>query len=132
MIKRLAAALLLATAAPAAAEPFTLVIYESPQDLAARSDPERAPAYWASYAAFGEALAKEGAMIGGGAVETAATGGLVGRPAAEPLSYSGHFVIEAADLAAAVRWAERLPAARTGRVEVRRNVQMMAGSPPPR
>ncbi len=110
------------TAGPAAAEPFTLVIYETADDLAARTDPARAGAYWSGYGQFAQSLGP--LLLGGGAVEPVATGRAVGRPLPGALTFSGSFVVDAADLDEAQRLAERLPAAKTGRVEVRRNVAM--------
>jgi len=124
---------------PALAAEYTLVVYESQSDFAARTDPARAQAYWASYAAFGEAAQKAGIMRGGSPLEPAVDGGVVSpapeagkikrlkaAPPTGPLQISGYFVIEAKDLDEAMDWASRLPAARSTRVEVRPNIAMMA------
>jgi hypothetical protein len=61
-----------ALAAPAAAEDFTILIYEPAQELALRRDSGPAgQAYWAAYAAYAGELAKAGAVRGGAALQTA-------------------------------------------------------------
>jgi len=37
---------------------YTMLIYETPADLSARTDPEQAPAYWAAYTGYSQALAE--------------------------------------------------------------------------
>lgn len=114
----------------AAAESYTLFIYETNADIALRADTEKAPAYWAAYAAFSQQLEQAGVLRGGAALqpdELAHTVRLTdGKPqiqagaharSREPLG--GYFVIDVADLAAATAWAEKAPGAATGAVEVR-------------
>jgi hypothetical protein len=114
-----AAALL---AAPALAEPFTLMIWETPEDIALRTDTtEAGQAYWGGYMAFAEAAGAAGVLRGGSALMTEA-GRIVtigATPAAPgPLLLGGYFQIEVPDLAAARAWAAKLPAAATGAVAI--------------
>lgn len=103
----LLAALLTSTAA--VAEPFTLFVFESPAELARRADPGAdGQAYWKEYADFGARLQAAGAIRGGSPLAPAA--GL----AAGELPLGGYFIIEAADRAAAERWAAEAPASRRG------------------
>lgn len=103
---------------------FALLIYQTNEDLARRSD----PAYWAPWPDYGRALREAGAMLGGEALQpadTAATVDLVtgavqdGPFADAKEQLGGFFLIKATDLKAACVWAARMPAAPGRRVEVR-------------
>jgi hypothetical protein len=114
-----AAALL---AAPALAEPFTLMIWEAPEEIALRTDTtEAGQAYWGGYMAFAEAAGAAGVLRGGSALRTDA-GSIVtvgGSPATGgPLLLGGDFQIDVPDLAAAQDWAAKLPAAGTGAIAI--------------
>ncbi len=111
-------------AAPAAAGEYTLFVYETPTDFAARTDPAKAPAYWASYKAFSDAAGAAGVLRGGAPLLPPATGTATGPMRAAPAKaqLSGYFVVEAPDLAAATAWAKKLPAAASTRVEIRPNL----------
>jgi hypothetical protein len=102
MLLALAAAPVAATAAE-----YTIMIYERPAQIALRESrtPEGA-AYWAAFAAYGEQMTAAGIMRGGAALVTTPAQGL-GAP-------SGHFLIEAPDLAAAEAWAARAPSVARG------------------
>ncbi|WP_448658750.1 YciI family protein [Sphingomonas sp. CJ99] len=113
------AALIMAGIGVARAEPFTLTVYETADQLALRSDAgEPGRAYWGSYAAAGDAMAKSGIMRGGAALVPVAA------PKSGELTLSGYFIIDVKDRAEAEAWALKLPAARTGRVDVRAHVPM--------
>jgi hypothetical protein len=113
-------ALFALTTAPALAEPFVLLIHEAPEQLALRTDPgPDGAAYWAAYADFGREAAAAGIMKGGAAMIPAPVAVAGSMDAAGPLTLGGYFLIDVADAAAAQGWAEKLPAARTGAVEVR-------------
>lgn len=118
------------TASLAQAEQFTLLIYETKADLAARTDKEKAPDYWAAYGGFAKALADAGVMRGGtalpgnaGSKTVRTTAGKIAATdapvAASELELGGYFIIEVADLAAAVDWARKVPGIATGAVEVK-------------
>jgi hypothetical protein len=109
-----------ALAAPAAAEDFTILIYEPAQELALRRDSGPAgQAYWAAYAAYAGELAKAGAVRGGAALQTAPD------PAGPRLS--GFFMISAPTHAAGGSLAAAAPTHRRGgRVELREQLPAMA------
>jgi hypothetical protein len=111
-------------APPAFAEPFVLVIYETPEQLALREDQGAAGhAYWGSFAAFGTEAKTAGILRGGAAlipVPTATIGTL--EPGA--LTFSGFFQIDVPTAQDARLWAQKVPAAATGAVEVRSTVKL--------
>lgn len=106
--------------APALAEPFVLLIHETPAQIALRADAGAAgQAYWAAYADFGKAAAEAGVLRGGAAMVPQPVV-QVGQPVAPgALVLGGFFLIDVADATAAADWAARLPSATTGGVEVR-------------
>jgi hypothetical protein len=95
-----------------------------------RLSPAEQQAGMAAYAAYTEALAKAGALVGGNrlqGVDTATTVRLAdGKPLVQDGPYAeareqigGYYLIEAADLDAALAWAARCPGAGHGTIEVR-------------
>ncbi len=116
----------------AAAEPFTIFIYESDQELALRNDATpKGAAYWSSYGAFAAEAQKAGVLRGGSALYGAGEIRTVhvrdGKPvttqatyAASPMKLGGYFQIDVADMDAAIAWAAKVPSASTGAVEVRK------------
>lgn len=109
---------------------FAILAMESPDDYAARTDPQQAEGYWASWAGYVAALRESGVMaaaaglqppdiattlrVRGGSVE------VQDGPFADVKEHlGGVFVIEVDDLDAALLWASRCPAAERGSVEVR-------------
>ena len=84
----------------------------------------------AAYQAYGEALTKAGALVGSNRLQPAATATTIrvvdgksqvhdGPFADTKEQLGGYYLIEAADLDAALRWAERCPGAHHGIIEVR-------------
>lgn len=123
--------LFLAGLAPA--EQFTLLIYETKSDFAARTDPAKAAKYWDAYGKLGAELQQAGVLRGGSALQAGDTAKTVtvrngsgaarnGAYANSPNSLSGFFLIEVPNLAAAIAWAEKFPAASSAAVEVRPTV----------
>lgn len=108
---------------PALAESFVLLIHETPEQIALRSDAGAAgQEYWAAYAAFGQEAAAAGVLRGGAAMVPQPVA-QVGQPVAPGgLLLGGFFVIDVADAAAATEWAAKLPAAATGAVEIRATI----------
>jgi hypothetical protein len=109
---------------------YAILVYETPAELAAREDPTRAPAYWAAYTAYSQALVEAGVARGGAGLHAPAMATTVRLRGNERLVQDGPFtetkellgglfMIEAPDLDAALAWAARCPAAATGSVEVR-------------
>lgn len=128
----LRAALLLTVAGAATlrAETYTLFIYETATDLAARTDEKRGPAYWEAFAAYGNQLKEAGVLRGGSALQAGEQAIVVERSegrrtlmkgayAKTPTQLGGYFIIDVANLDAAIEWAGRAPNAGTGAVEVR-------------
>ncbi len=109
---------------------YAIIVYETAAELAAREDSTRAPAYWAAYTAYSQALVTAGVARGGAGLAPPAVATTVrvrggerdvqDGPFAETKEMlGGLFLIEVADLDAALEWAARCPAAATGSVEVR-------------
>ena len=127
----LAALLFGLVSAPALrAQPYTIFIYETDADFAARTDEKRGPAYWAKFAAYGEKLKAAGVLRGGAALHAGAQAQTVqvrggqrtvktGAFAKAPISLGGYFIVDVPNLEAALNWAEQAPNAATGAVEVR-------------
>jgi hypothetical protein len=89
------------------------------------------------YAAYNEALAKAGALVGGERLAPSTTATIVrvrgektevidGPFADSKEQLGGFYVIEAADLGAAIAWAARCPGASRGTMEVRQIWAMKA------
>jgi hypothetical protein len=108
---------------------YMLLIYSNEKQMQSRSKPE-IEATMAAYTAYGEALRKAGVMVGGNrlrpseAATTVRAGNgktqVLNGPYAETKEQlGGYFMIEAADLDAAISWAARCPGASHGTVEVR-------------
>lgn len=109
---------------------YTILIYETEDDFAARQDPERNTTYWAAYTAYSQAMVEAGVFVGGAGLlpPTTATRLRVrgteriiqdGPYADTKEQLGGFYVIEVPNLDRALEWAARCPAAATGTVEVR-------------
>ncbi len=109
---------------------YTLLMTESEDDFAARTDPARADAYWGGWTAYVAAIYEAGIVQSGAALQpptTATTVRIRGGstevqdgPFADVKEHlGGLFVIEVPDLDTALEWAARCPSASTGSVEVR-------------
>lgn len=107
---------------------YALIIHERPEELAKRTNAQ-APAYWAAWTAFSDAVQKAGVMAGGAGLEaphTATT--LTLHPAGAQIhdgpyadtkeQLGGFFIVDVPDLDAAIQWASRIPSP-GGKVEVR-------------
>lgn len=121
-----ACCLLLPLAAQAAE--YQLQLFETPQELAKRSDPSPAgQAYWGAFAAYGEALKAAGILRGGAALragdearsvrvrggKVTTTQPPVAHPPARP---GGYFVIDVDSLDTAMAWAAKSTTAQSGGV----------------
>ena len=115
---------------------YSIVVYETEAELAAREDPKRAQAYWAAYAAYGKALNEAGIARGGACLQPPRSATTIrlregkrqvqdGPFADTKERLGGLFIIDVPDLDKAIEWAARCPCAATGSVEVRANVKMM-------
>jgi hypothetical protein len=114
---------------------YTILVYETEADLAARSDPKRKDAYWGAYRAYTEALRAAGVMVGGAGLEPPRAATTVRQshgtrqvqdgPFAETKEQlGGYYVIDVPDLDKALEWAGRCPSTANGAVEVRPNLRM--------
>lgn len=131
MLIRFATLAGLFVAAPAAAEQFTILIYETPDQLALRTaqTPE-GQAYWAAFDGIGKEMGAAGILKGGAALTGNAglrtvevRDGKVeardGGVASAPNQLGGYFIIDVAGIDQAVEWAAKIPSAATGSIEVR-------------
>lgn len=114
------------------ADSFTLLIYESKADLAARTDPQKAAAYWGAYGDYAKKLTDAGILRGGtalpGNAETTSVSVVDGKAqpndtpvASSALELGGYFIIEVPDQATALEWAKKAPALSGGAIEVKRH-----------
>lgn len=121
-----------AQSAPSApdAQLYSIMIWESPAQLALRTDPVHGATYWAAFAKIGEELQRAGVLRGGTALRTGDEVRTVtvrnGNPQVRHVAHvraredlGGYFIIEVASLDEALRWAARIPTAITGAIEVR-------------
>jgi hypothetical protein len=117
---------------------YMLMLNETAEDFAKRNDPEQAAAYWGGWTAFIGAMAQAGVIVSGD--------GLMGPHSATTVrlrdgartvqdgpfadtkeQLGGYFVIEVADLDAAIDWAAKAPSAQTASVELRPVLPPMNG-----
>jgi hypothetical protein len=112
---------------------YNVFIYETEAQMAHRTDPVHSPAYWASYAAYFEAMAKAGVTAPGGSalkephtatsirIENGTRQVQDGPFADTKEQLGGYFVLEVPDLDTAIDWAAKCP---SGKVEVRPQLAM--------
>jgi hypothetical protein len=116
------------------ASSYALCIRETPARIAARTDPQAGPTYWAEFAAFGDQLKAAGILRSGSAFDTRAPSKTVkpgqpsgatalARPGAD--TFGGYFVIEVNSEAESLAWAARVPNT-GGSVDVHLLLPMMA------
>lgn len=109
---------------------YAILIYEGKEDFATRNHPEKAGAYWGAYTAYSKAIAESGIMRGGAGLQGPDTATVVsfsnGKRHVQDGPYAdtkeqlgGFFIIEAANLDEALKWAAKCPAMTGGKVEVR-------------
>ena len=104
---------------------FTLLLHDDEQAWLAMSEAEQG-AVVAEHMAYVDALVKAGAMVSGEPLDAAGAAKIVRGGAVQDGPYAdtkeqlgGFYVIEAADMDAALAWAKRCPIGPTGAVEVR-------------
>ncbi|HZF44437.1 MAG TPA: YciI family protein [Sphingomonadaceae bacterium] len=109
---------------------YMLLFNETPAELAKRTNPSEADAYWGGWTAYMGAIAQSGVMVSGNALQPPETSTtirvdngkrhIVDGPFADTKEILGGYVIlDAADLDAALEWAARAPCATAGSVEIR-------------
>jgi hypothetical protein len=111
---------------------YTLLIYQSPADFAARADPVKHEAFWGSFMPYMKALQESGVVVSSAGLEPPQTatsirlseGKLVqdGPYADTKEQLGGFFIIDVPDLDTALEWAARCPAGESTVVEVRPNL----------
>jgi hypothetical protein len=108
---------------------FMVMTFESAGDVASREGPSAAK-YWQGWSAYTTALREAGVLVGGAALKSKDHATCVriaaGKLAVQDGPYAdtkeqlgGYYILEVADLDAALSWAARCPAAINGAVEVR-------------
>lgn len=109
---------------------FMMLLNETAEDFARRTDPAQSADYWGGWTSFIGAMAQAGVIVKGDGLQGPHAATTVrlrdGRRTVEDGPFAdtkeqlgGYFVIEVPDLDAALDWAARAPSARTASVEVR-------------
>lgn len=109
---------------------YSLMIYQTPAQFAARTDPARREANNAAFGSFVGALQEAGVLVTTLGIEPSETAATIrpgdGAPRVQKGPYAdtkeqlgGICVIEAADLDSALAWAKRAPFEHLGVIEVR-------------
>lgn len=109
---------------------YMIAFNEPADDFAKRQDPDAAGPYWGAWNAYIGAMGQAGVIVNGNGLlgpETASTVRMRngqrevhdGPFADTKEQLGGYFIIDVADLDAALEWAAKSPAALTGSVEVR-------------
>ncbi|MCP4328390.1 MAG: YciI family protein [Alphaproteobacteria bacterium] len=109
---------------------YAMLIYETEEALASRSDEAKREAYWSAWGAYHQALVEAGVITGGSSLEPGHTGTTLplrdgdrqvqdGPYADTKEQLGGYMIFEVPDLDTALDWAARCPAAEYGAVEIR-------------
>ncbi len=109
---------------------YMLIMTEPAEEFAKRDDPNEAGAYWGAWNAYISAMAQAGIIVNGDGLMPPHTATTVkvraGKREVHDGPYAnvkeqlgGYFVIEVADLDAAIGWAAMSPSASCAAVEVR-------------
>jgi hypothetical protein len=116
---------------------FMLIHKETSDEVAQRSNPEKAPAYWGAWNAYIGAMGQAGIIVHGNGLQEPHTATQVqirnGKRVIHDGPYAdtkehigGYFIIEVPSLDDALEWAARSPCALTGSTEVRPVMVMSA------
>jgi hypothetical protein len=108
---------------------YLLLIYDNEKNMAEMSEANKGEVFQA-YGTFTEELKASGAMLAGDALESVETATTVrvrngetsttdGPFAETKEQLGGYYLIEAANLDEAVKWAAKIPTAKIGSIEVR-------------
>jgi hypothetical protein len=119
---------------------YMCLIYSERNGRAATLSEDERNQMFAEYGAFTESIKASGHMVGGDALHPASTATTVRVRDGETLvtdgpiadtkeQLGGYYVVEAKDVDEAIALAERIPAARSGTIEVRPLVPHMAEAP---
>jgi len=114
---------------------YTLLFYETTEEFAERSDPERKEAYLAGWAHYVKALREAGIVVSSSGLDRPETAASLRRKDGELLvqdgpiaeakeQLGGFFILDVPDLDTALSWAARCP---NNAVEVRPNLPPLRG-----
>lgn len=109
---------------------YMMMFHETQDDFSKRTDPAQGAEYWGGWSAFIGAMKQAGIVVNGDGLqgpEVATTVRIrAGQRSVQDGPYAdtkeqlaGYFVVEVADLDAALEWAVKAPCAHSGSVEVR-------------
>ena len=109
---------------------YMMLIYETADAFAARTDAAKQADYWGAWGAYHKALIDAGVITGGASLQAATTGTTLRLRDGDRQVQDGPFIdtkeqlggymmFDVPDLDAALDWAARCPAAEYGAVEVR-------------
>lgn len=109
---------------------YALLFYENETEMAKRTDPKHADAYWAAWTAYSQAASEAGVMPSGAGLEPPETGTAVrlkngardvqdGPIVDTKERLGGFFILDVPSLDDALGWAAKAPCATEGGVEVR-------------
>lgn len=118
---------------------YMLMMTETPADFAQRNDPAKAGPYWGAWSAYVGALREAGIIVNGDGLQPPETATTVrlrnGKQQVQDGPYAdskellaGYFVIDVANLDAAIAWAAKSPSALTASVEIRPILPPMQGA----
>lgn len=109
---------------------YLMLIYESEDAFASRTDEQKEKAYWSAWGAYHDALVEAGVITGGSSLKPGNMGTTLrlrdgnrqvqDGPYADTKEQLGGFMMfDVPDLDTALDWAARCPAAEYGAVEIR-------------
>lgn len=109
---------------------YAVIVYETQQDFAERTDPKHGPAYMGLHMAYAKALGEAGVAAGGAGLHPPATGTTLrvrdgkrhvqdGPFADSKEQVGGFYLINVPNLDEALKWAAKCPNATRAGVEVR-------------
>lgn len=109
---------------------YSILVYETRDEVQERNDESKQAAYWGAYQAYTQALQEAGVMVGGSALEPSHAATTIrlrggerqvqdGPYADTKEQLGGYYEIDVPDLDAAMDWAAKCPASAAGSVEVR-------------
>jgi hypothetical protein len=109
---------------------YSLLLYQSPEDFAARKDSKKSAEFWGSFGPYMTALKEAGIFVAGAGLQPPETATMVRRNDGKHLIQDGPFantkeqlggfiVIEVPNIDTALEWASRCP---IPTIEVRLNV----------
>ena len=113
---------------------YAVLFYETDADFSRRDD----PAYWGAWGAYVQAIQDSGIVVAGAGLQPPATATTIrlrdgkrhvqdGPFADSKEQLAGFFIVEVADLDAALEWAARAPSSASGSTEVRPRLPPMNG-----